>query len=108
MRLYQLGILLIILAVLIPIIAVIMAIAVGVSNSYTSPTSPANVGGAIVIFPIVPIPILITFGKPQITQPLIWFTYVIFLIFLALIIFSIVQYYRARRELMRRWQEEHK
>ncbi len=105
MRLYQLGILLIILAVLIPIIAVIMTIAVGVGSTYTS---PASVGGAIVIFPIVPIPILITFGKPQITQPLIWFTYVIFLIFLALIIFSIVQYYRARRESMRRWQEEHK
>ncbi|GAB6948271.1 hypothetical protein JCM16161A_24010 [Vulcanisaeta sp. JCM 16161] len=105
MRLYQLGILLIILAILIPIIAVVMAIAAGVSSSYTA---PSNVGGAIVIFPIVPIPILITFGKPQITQPLIWFTYVIFLIFLALVIFSIVQYYRARRELMRRWQEEHK
>ena len=108
MRLYQLGILLMILAVIIPIIAVIIAIAAGVSSSYTSPTNAGNVGGAIVIFPIVPIPILITFGKPQITQPLIWFTYVIFLIFLALIIFSVVQYYRARKELMRRWQEEHK
>ncbi|GAB6945165.1 hypothetical protein [Vulcanisaeta sp. JCM 14467] len=108
MRLYQLGILLIILAVIIPIIAVIMAIAAGVSGSYTSQTSAGGVGGAIVIFPIVPIPILITFGKSQITQPLIWFTYVVFLIFLALIIFSVVQYYRARRELMRRWQEEHK
>lgn len=105
MRLYQLGILLIILAVIIPIIAVILALTTGVSSSYAP---PSNVGGAIVIFPIVPIPILITFGKPQITQPLIWFSYVVFLIFLALIIFSIVQYYRARKELMRRWQEEHK
>ncbi len=105
MRLYQLGILLIILAVIIPIIAVILALTTGVSGPYAP---PSNVGGAIVIFPIVPIPILITFGKPQITQPLIWFSYVVFLIFLALIIFSIVQYYRARKELMRRWQEEHK
>ncbi|MGC8606397.1 MAG: hypothetical protein ACP5L5_02430 [Vulcanisaeta sp.] len=105
MRLYQLGILLIILAILIPIIAVIIAITMGVTSTYTVPTS---VGGAIIIFPIVPIPILITFGKPQITQPLIWFTYVIFIVFLALIIFSVIQYYRTRRELTRHWQEEHK
>ena len=108
MRLYQIGILLIILAVLIPIIAIVAAMVAGVSSSYTSPTGVGNVGGAVVIFPLVPIPILITFGKPEITQPLIWFTYVVFLIFLALIIFSVVQYYRARRELMRRWQEEHR
>jgi len=56
----------------------------------------------------VPIPILITFGKPSITQPLIWLTYAIFIIFLALIIFSIVQFYRARKEAMKRWQEEHR
>ncbi|MFB6470339.1 MAG: hypothetical protein TU36_003785 [Vulcanisaeta sp. AZ3] len=103
MRLYQVGIFLIILAVLIPVVAIILAIASGVS---VAPSS--NVGGAIVIFPIVPIPILITFGKPQITQPIIWLTYLLFIVFLALIIFSIVQYYRARREALRRWQEEHK
>jgi len=103
MRLYQLGILLIILAVLIPIIAIVLAIAAGVSS-----TPSSNVGGAIVIFPIVPIPILITFGKPSITQPLIWLTYAIFIIFLALIIFSIAQFYRARKEAMKRWQEEHR
>ncbi len=104
MRLYQVGILLIILAVLIPIIAVILTIVTGVSATTTTP----SVGGAIVIFPIVPIPILITFGKPQIAQPLLWFTYVIFIIFLVLIIFSIIQYYRVRREAMKRWQEEHR
>jgi ABC-type sulfate transport system permease component len=106
MRLYQLGILLIFLAVLIPVIAIVIAMVAGMTAAYA--TTPQNVGGAIIIFPIVPIPILITFGKPAITQPIIWLAYAIFLVFLALIIISIVQYYRARREALRRWQEEHR
>ncbi|WP_054853336.1 hypothetical protein [Vulcanisaeta distributa] len=104
MRLYQLGILLIILAVLIPIMAVIaIIISTGIGGAY-APSS--NIGG-IVVIPF-PLPTIIKFGNVQIPQPLIWFTYVIFLIFLALVVFSVVQYYRARRELMKRWQEEHK
>ncbi|MCG2863116.1 MAG: metal homeostatis BSD2 family protein [Vulcanisaeta sp.] len=107
MRLYQLGILLIFLAVLIPVIAIVIAMVAGMTTAAYA-TTPQNVGGAIIIFPIVPIPILITFGKPAITQPIIWLAYAIFLVFLALIIISIVQYYRARREALRRWQEEHR
>lgn len=109
MRLYQLGILLIILSVLIPIIIIAIGAALTASTATTGTAySQPNVGGAIVIFPLIPIPILITFGKPTITQPLLWLTYVIFLIFIALIIFSVIQYVRARREAIKRWQEEHK
>ena len=105
MRLYQLGILLIMLAVIIPIIAIIIVITTGIPSTSTT---PANVGGAIIVFPLIPIPIIFTFGKPQITQPLIWLAYVMFIILLALIIFSVVQFYRARKEYMRHWQEENR
>ncbi|GGI83756.1 hypothetical protein [Vulcanisaeta souniana] len=105
MRLYQLGILLILLAVIIPIITITIIIAIGIPSTRTALT---NVGGAIIVFPLIPIPIIFTFGKPQITQPLIWLAYVMFIIFLALIIFSVVQFYRARREYMRQWQDKNK
>ncbi|WP_069807452.1 heme exporter protein CcmD [Vulcanisaeta thermophila] len=107
MRLYQLGILLIFLSVLIPIVLILIGVALSTTTSGLSYTQP-SVGGAVIIFPLVPIPILITFGHPTITQPLLWLTYAIFLVFLALIIFSVVQYVRARREALKRWQEEHK
>ncbi len=105
MRLYQLGTLLIVLAVIIPIITIIIVIAAGIPSTSTT---PANVGGAVIVFPLIPIPIIFTFGRPQITQPLIWLTYLMFIVFLALVIFSVVQFYRARREHMRRWQEENR
>ncbi|ABW02410.1 hypothetical protein [Caldivirga maquilingensis] len=85
MRLYQVGLILIIIAVLIPLLAVILL-------ALTAPSTGVTWGGAVLVFPI---PVAIVIGnKPSIITALSW---VMVVVFIAMIIIYIITLLYHRR-----------
>ncbi len=88
MRLYQVGLLLIIIAALIPLAAIILL-------ALSTQTTGVTWGGAVLVFPI---PVAIVVGnKPSIITTLSWVMVAVFIIMAALYIIALIQYRRSRQ-----------
>ncbi len=88
MRLYQIGLLLIIIAVLIPLLAIILL-------ALTTPPAEVTWGGAVLVFPI---PIAIVIGnKPSIITALSWIMVAVFIVMIILYIITLLYHRRLRQ-----------
>ncbi len=91
-RIFVIAFILITIAVLLPIITSLVAFMMMPGHM----ANATRIGGAVIIFPLVPIPIVFTFGNPNIPQWLLWLVYALFLLFLALFILAVIMAIKRR------------